>query len=267
MNAKPNFEERLLSALLANFDNFARPKPSHAKEKVLAGAVVAAAVMAGVALPLALHASARPAKLGTTLRLASYSLRLPTSYHQVDAAPLFSAPNALFGYEPVAGATPPALQTQPSEPRIVAAVDQTGGWVSMALSGSYTPGEPDAPFLLEKPSQAQQIQIDGYNAVIGSGSWVDFRGRPVPGYGRAKLSGQLPVYASRQVQQVVVVSLPVPGGQAQDLAVIAGGLSESQLVSIVSEGLSLPRADKGLPAPPTPSWPTPPPFRYDDGAR
>ena len=229
---KACFEDRLLAAILDDFDDIrldgsgAPVSPRRGRKRLLAAGALAAAVAVGVAVPLALGAagsSARSAGDVTTLHLAAFSLRLPASYHHVSSVPVTCYPGVWVGYVLPAGSATPTLPTPPNEPGIVAAVDQAGGCVAIGLTNSYTPGAAGAPFVAARPNATQPVQVDGYQGWVGTREDV----------------------AAGNPQVVMDLTIPTPGGQVQDLLVGATGISQAQLVSIVSSGLSLPSAGAG----------------------
>ena len=63
-----------------------RARPSWRQRRVVVLGGVAGGLLAA-AVPVGLHVAGGPTGAGTTIRLASYSLRLPAIYHQVSSGP------------------------------------------------------------------------------------------------------------------------------------------------------------------------------------
>jgi len=195
---------------------------------------VAAGVLA-IAVPIATHHSGNsPSNEGPTLRLASYSLQLPAAYNDVSSEPRYCRRAfPMFAFVPKPGGVPPAMVTQPNEPAIASAVDQAGGCLVMALAGPYPPADPDTPWMMLKPQEARLLEVDGYQG------W--------DGYPRVAIP--VPVRSHAVVSAGVLdLTVPASGGQVEQLAIVAVGISPAQLVAIVSTGLTVPTVS---PAPAT----------------
>lgn len=205
-----------------------------------AAAASAALVATGVAVPLALGASGGTP---TTLRLASYSLRLPSRYHAVKSGSVLCNPLLLFAYVPHAGVTPPGPSSHPAEPGIVSAADQAGACISVGMSAPYTPGSPDATFIATKPRVTEPVQIDGFQGWVGTWTWI----------GEGQNGGDMMIDGvptpSGSTEEELVLTVPAADGQLQYFAVAATGVTAAQLVSIVSAGLTLPASTPTNPAP------------------
>jgi hypothetical protein len=196
-----------------------------------AAAASAAVVATSVAVPLALHSDGRTA---TTLRLASYSLRLPGRYHDVISGSVLCNPLALFAFAPHPGVTPPGPNSQPAEPGIASAADQAGACVSIGMSAAFTPGSPDQIWVATKPSVTQPVDIDGYQGWVGTWTW---QGAGLNG-GDMLING-VPT-PNGSTEEVLALTVPESDGQLQYFAVAATGVNAAQLVSIVSSGVTLP---------------------------
>lgn len=204
----------------------------------LSGAAALLLAAAAVAIPLSLTAngpsSSRGSRRGApVMQLASYQLRLPPRFRLSATATchpylLFKAPTAKWD-----GKLPgvPSYAT-----RIESAASATGGCVFMAALPPYAPTtatrDPEKAELLD----AQQVQIGHYDAWIGA---IDASvATRAPADGAVVLKPEGPRQALGR-ETMLFVELPLPGGQAQDLVVGSSGLSRSELVSLVSNGLSV----------------------------
>lgn len=189
--------------------------------------VSALAVACGILITSQAH---EPVRLTSVpLHLAGYTFRLPRGAHDVSATPAACAVGVAVGYTPGPGeGTNPA-----DEPTIARATTSDGGCVSMLLTDPYTPGAANAPQEPFTIVDQHAIQIGSYSGTVGTyevvgsgitpGSDMTINGTPVP-------SGTQHVELNVQV--------PDGGGQVQDLQVAMAGLSEQQLVAIVSSGLT-----------------------------
>jgi hypothetical protein len=103
------------------------------------------------------------------------------------------------------------------------------------LTNPYTPGAANAPREPFPVVDQHAIQIGSYTGTVGTyevigrgatpGSDMTFNGVSVP----------------NGTQHVALtLQLPASGGQTQDLQVAVAGISEQQLISIVSSGLTTP---------------------------
>jgi hypothetical protein len=181
-----------------------------------AGALAAAGVIATGAVAGAHALGAGPQH--TTIHLASYSLKLPSQYTPESTGSAACDP---YGGKKVIIAGRGFTQTP--EPAIAAAADQAGGCVSITLSPAFTPAAPDAPLRVSVSSagglfQGHPVEVDGSRGWVGAGTFT----------------------SGGTQQDVLVLFVPAPGGQVQDFMVVATGMSDAELVSIVSSGLSVP---------------------------
>lgn len=206
-------------------DGALRQRRASRRRARLAGAGSGIAAVAA-ALVVALASSGTPgsAQLGSAqLRLASYTFRLPRGAHAASTTPAACAVGAWVGYLPGAGEGVSAA----GQPTIAQAVTTNGGCVSMLLTDPYTPGAANAPSEPFSTVDEHQVQVDSHTATIGTyeiiGSGMTFHGVPVPSGIR---------------QTVLNLHLPASGGQVQDLQVAVAGITEQQLISIVSSGLT-----------------------------
>lgn len=165
---------------------------------------------------------------GPQLRLASFKLGLPARAHVQSRGSRGCLPAAVLYPGTSAPTGGPA---DPPESRVVSAVTAAGGCVSMLLTAPYAPGSAHAPFPLMDLQAARPVAIDSYHGLVGPASWVGasgiVEGRPVSG---------------ATAQSMLDLRVPAGGGQVEDLVFAAEGLSPQQLSSIVSSGLSAPRA-------------------------
>jgi hypothetical protein len=237
---------KLTNAIAAESMSVRQPRPLEPESPVVstgqaghrrihfAGIAAAAVAAVGVAIPLAIGTHAPAAtrvtkRVAPVLKLASYRLRLPSTYRLTSAtAPQCpvgvtfsvpeSAPTTWTGGR--TGSASP-VQTPAYASDMNAAANAEGGCVTMALAPPYTPTptnpDPEAGTLEDTPP----IQIGPYEGRVGT--WTSY----------AKPSG----VASQQAS--LYVEIPIGGGQTQDLVVSANSLSESALVSLVADGLSV----------------------------
>ena len=215
--------ERALSPDLADRIVY-RGRAARRRARLAAGVATGALVLV---VGLVVLMSGRPAPLAhtsqTQLRLASYTFKLPAGAHAVPATPSACALGAGVIYLPGPGEG----ASRADQPPIASAVTSAGGCVSMILTNPYVAGAPNAP---EEPFPAidkQSVQIGSYIGTLGTyeiiGSDMTINGVPIP-------SG---------TQQVVLnLQIPAQGGEIRDLQVAAAGITEQQLVSIVTSGLS-----------------------------
>ncbi len=192
------------------------------------------AIAAAVVVTLGSSGTPGSTQLGSAhLRLASYTFRLPRGAHAVSATPAACAVGAAVVYIP----DPGEGVSNPDQPAIAKAVTANGGCVSMLLTDPYTSGAANAPKEPNYPVDQQQVQIGSYTGTIGTyaiiGADMTFHGVPVPSGTR---------------QTVLNLTLPTSGGQVQDLQVAAAGITEQQLVSIVSSGLTPQQSGSTTPA-------------------
>lgn len=195
---------------------------------VLAGAAAVIVAAAGTAIPLSLGGGGS-APATPVLQLASYSLRLPTRYHLTSAVTSGCNPMVMWASPPGDGGGSDAT-TPDYASGDVAAATAAGGCLSMVLAAPYTPtaSQPDPEAIT---SQAEPERVGPYNAYIRTGSLYYL---PQTGqYGPVETS--------------LYVEIPLANGEMQDLVVGAEGLSQSQLLALVANGLSV--GSSGSPAP------------------
>ncbi len=192
----------------------------------LAGAVAILVAAAGISIPLSL--SGGGASAAPVLKLASYSFRLPIQYH-LTAATTVDCPVDVFWARPGGEAGNFALPGYASGD--AAAATASGGCLFMVLAPHYTPtaSEPDPEAFVN--SGTQHVQVGPYNALIYTGSLI----------------GDSPV------ETVLYVEIPLSNGQTQDLVVGEHGLSQSQLIALVANGLSVPSGSSTPISGPSPS--------------
>lgn len=160
------------------------------------------------------------------IHLANYVFPLPRGFHVTAAAT--GACNAIAILRshtlPPKDATGTVAWTPKTVPQsystvnLAAAATESGGCVQMALTNPFTPAAATQNSYLPftgSSSSVRQVDVDGYVGWLttGSTSW----GKPAP--------------------QLTVV-LPQGNGQMRDLAVGSSGLRASELLTIVSQGLS-----------------------------
>jgi hypothetical protein len=192
------------------------------------GGVIAALVAAAV---LTVGGSGTPAQtqLGQSqLRLASYTFKLPRRSHAVSATPAACAIGAVVTYE-----APGASPSNPQQPMIAQAVTDNGGCVSMLLTAPYTPGAANAPDEAFPVVDQHPVQIGSYAGTVGTAEVVGSAGD-----GSSDLTINGVSVPSGTTHQFLTVHLPTSDGQVQDLQVAVAGISEQQLVAIVSSGLT-----------------------------
>jgi hypothetical protein len=208
-------------------DRIIRQRRSGRRRTGLAGTGVAVAALAiTIAVILGGHAPGA-ARLGSArLRVASYTFKLPRGAHAVaaSAAPAACAIGAYVVYTPGAGGG----TSTADQPTIAQAVTSNGGCVSMLLTNPYTPGAADAPREAFPVVDQHAVQIGSDPGTVGTyeivgGPGLTFNGVPVPSGTR---------------QTVLNLQISASGGLTQDLQVAVAGISEQQLVSIVSSGLT-----------------------------
>lgn len=207
-----------------------------------ATATVAALVVGGVAF-----AGAQSSGLGQPghLRLDSYTFRLPHGAHAASAHDMtetsaacaaVSVDGVSYAPEPNGSFSPNDGASTANQPAIADAVTANGGCVSALLTNPYTPGTADTPgagFAI--PSDPHSVMISGYSGTVET-AYVQGAG-VTPGSEMTMDGVSVP-----SGTQFVSLTLHIPagGGQVQTLQVAAAGISEQQLASIVSSGLSSP---------------------------
>src|ERR1039458_460163 len=199
----------------------------------LAGAASLVVAAAAVAIPLALRANGPsttgvPKSAAAVMELDSMRLRLPSSY-RLTAATASNCPLLGVGFAmPASSGSANArtfvaspAETPPYASQIAAAANAEGGCIAMILAPPYTPTstnpDPEAGSFENSPP----VQVGPYQGRVGAWTTV------------AKPSN----VATQQA--ALYVEIPVAGGQFRDLAVSANNLSESALVSLVANGLSV----------------------------
>lgn len=203
-----------------------------------ASALVAAA--AATAIPLSLGAGSPAASRGTkgaapVMQLASYRLRLPANYRLMAVITSDCHPYLLF--KPPTNPWNGAMPGPSSFASEVASVASAAGeCVFMALLPPYTPTA-----AIPNPEQvtlsgAEQVQVGQYQAWVGTTTANDAAHAPAEGDAIVKPGGQTQVLGD---ETMLYVEIPLAGGQAQDLVVGASGLTQSQLASLVANGLSV----------------------------
>ena len=189
--------------------------PRGNRPRQVAAALAAAGVVATGTAAGAHALGFRPDQ--TTIRLASYSLSLPSKYTPESTGS--AACNPFDGKQVTF--VPPV--TQPVEPAMAAAAAQGGGCVFVALGPAFTPSATAGPLKVsiitrDGPFQGHAVEVDGYQAWVGSGTFA----------------------TTGTQQEVLVLFVPAPDGQVRDLMVTTMGMSDTELVSVVSSGLSVP---------------------------
>ena len=187
------------------------------------GAMVAVAVVAGAAIVLTGGGADSPASR-PQLQLASFKLRLP-EHSQVLAPGSHRCLPAMVMYPSTS--VPSGGPANPTEPAIVSAVTADGGCISVLLTSPFTPGSSGAPTPFMDEQSAKPVQIGSYQGTAGPATWIgsdmSYKGIAIP---------------SGTTQSIVSLAVPRAGGQLEDLVFAAEGVSEQQLISIVSSGLS-----------------------------
>ena len=189
----------------------------------MVGAMVALTVVAGAAIVLT--AGGAGSRVGSPqLRLASFKLRLPR-HSQVLAPGSHRCLPAMVMYPSTS--VPRGGPANPTEPAIVSAVTADGGCISVLLTSPFTPGSSGAPTPFMDEQSAKPVQIGSYRGTAGPATWIgsdmSYKGIAIP---------------SGTVQSIISLEVPVAAGQVEDLVFAAEGVSEQQLTSIVSSGLT-----------------------------
>jgi hypothetical protein len=194
----------------------------------LAAAAALLVAAAATAIPLSLGGGTSSA--APVIQLASYRLRLPANYRLTAAITSDCHPYLLFKppTNPWDGKMPGASSYAS---QVASAAGTAGGCVFMALLPAYTPTaatpDPEQAVL----SGAEQVQVGPYQAWVGT---TDATEGPADGYAIIK-SGPTQDLGD---ETMLYVEIPLNGGQTQDLVVGSSSLSQSQLVSLVANGLS-----------------------------
>jgi len=197
----------------------------------LAAGVAAAAVAAGIAIPLAGGGGSQPATAGPVMRLASYTLGLPVGYKLTAAT---STPcHAFLLFVLPASLVPPhgaAYQNPPYGGQMKAAASTSGGCILAVLAPPYHPttAVPDP----EAPAAARPVQVGRYHgAIIDSRILVTDLRNPR----QAARHGIKPGWNN---VAHLYVRLPDGGGKMRDLIIGARQLSDAALIKIAANGLS-----------------------------
>jgi hypothetical protein len=204
-------------------------RPSRRRMLVASAVLAIAAVGAAVALPLSLHstkATPSPAIKGamSVMKVDSYRLSLPSDYRlTATTTSTCTSPGVGFASPNPAGAIARAYRADvPANASLTEiAANADGGCIAMVLAPLYTPTatNPDP--------EAGAAEFD-LPVKVGQ-----YQGRAVAWYSYANPSGV------RTEEQSLYVEIPVAGGEMRDLVVSAIGLSQSQLISVVANGLTV----------------------------
>ena len=193
-------DDRLAGAIIA--------RHRAGRRRRVAGAVGLVIVFAGIGVPLGLvkapGGASRPGHV--LLRLAPYTLQLPGQYHPAAVSSAPCGPGNGGSYPGSAPTGNPA-----ADPRAMAAAVASGACLVMLLTPPFiasTPGDPNLP------RDARPVTLGHYRA------WLSPHGYWRPG------------------GATVVIERAEPGGRLQDLVITSAGLSQPEMVSLVSAGLS-----------------------------
>jgi hypothetical protein len=95
------------------------------------------------------------------------------------------------------------------------------------LTSAFTPGSFGAPTPFMDEQSAKPVQIGSYQGTAGPATWIgsdmSYKGIAIP---------------SGTTQSIISLEVPAAGGKLEDLVFAAEGVSEQQLISIVSSGLT-----------------------------
>jgi hypothetical protein len=208
-----------------------RTRVAGASATVLLAIVVAVSLSLGLApsSPHKVSASGSPhhnpssygsTPRGTLIRLDALTIRLPSGYRVVKSATAYCDLGAV-GYSwpaPTAQGMKTTASPEPQYPAIQTAATADGGCVSMLLTPPGSVGSAGLPGLIN-PSTESALQVGPYSGIVGTPQYT--LGTPPAG--------------SSEI--VLEVQIPSTAGQAQELVVATAGLTQDQLVSIVSQGL------------------------------
>jgi hypothetical protein len=209
---------------------------SRVYERVLAGharrrraravrAMAALTVVTGAAIALTAGSVSRPTH-GPQLQLASFKLRLPKDSRVLAPGSHRCLP-AIVMYPSTS--VPSGGPANPTEPGIASAVTADGGCISVLLTSPFAPGSSGAPSPFMDEQSAKPVQIGSYQGTAGPATWIgsdmSYEGTAIP---------------SGTTQSIISLEVPASGGQVEDLVFAAEGVSEQQLISIVSSGLTAP---------------------------
>lgn len=228
--------------------------PRTAKRGLLAGAA-AAAVTAGITVPLAMSAGA-PATAGTVIRVASHTFHMPSGYRLTTVSSAPCHPFDIYVVPPETAETPAGKL--PARLSGMKAAASAQGCLVFALAPRYTPtpAAPDPEAYTDHP-----VQVGKYHGYIFHMSVDVQKGSTstrgvTPGAHRAtNVWVQLPARNSQLGHLAVSTStrgftpgahratglwvqLPAGNGQLRDLAVGATGISDADLIKLVAQGLS-----------------------------
>ncbi len=160
---------------------------------------------------------------GTAVQLANYVFDLPSGFHPTDAVTTACRTYATYAEPattpPVVTGTPGAVRLYPdTTTQIVAAANASGGCVYLSLTAPFTPTSatpnPYVTFTASTPG-VREVDVDGDAGWLRAGT---------PGTPGA-------VY-------LLTVQVPEKNGQTRDLVIGSSGLSSTELLTIVSHGLS-----------------------------
>ena len=202
---------------------YERVLAAHARRRRVrtVGAMVAL-IVAGAAIVLT-AGTGSPAP-SPQLQLASFKLRLP-EHSQVLAPGSHRCLPAMVMYPSTS--VPSGGPANPTEPAIVSAVTADGGCISVLLTSPFAPGSSGAPTAFMDEQSAKPIQIGSYQGTAGPATWIgsdmSYKGIAIP---------------SGTTQSIISLQVPAGNGQVEDLVFAAEGVSEQQLISIVSSGLT-----------------------------
>lgn len=169
------------------------------------------------------------------MAVASYRLRLPNDYRLTSATKVdcpafgvtFSSPSSSGP-----GHTGSSADVPQYAPEVATEANAEGGCIVMALAPPYTPTAADPDPEAGTSPDAQAVQVGPYNGVEGTSTLV------------SKATGADSSLAWLDVE------IPLSSGPYQDLVVSSYGLSETALVSLVANGLSVdPSPSTGVPTP------------------
>jgi hypothetical protein len=213
--------EEARSRLLAGSYN-----PRRVNRRLAAG-IAAAAVAAGIAVPLAAGAGSSAVASGSAIRLASYTFGMPSGYETAAVTSKACRPLIVMGLPPVSGRAPlspgRSLSVSPYEKSAMkTAASSAGGCIALTLGSSYTPTAktPDPEAL----TNARPVQVGRYHGSVFTfrTSFRDRRRGPV---------------VLRERIRVLYVQIPVRGGRLRDLVIGGARLSASALINIAVKGL------------------------------
>lgn len=204
---------------------YERVLAGHARRRRVrvAGTTVALTVVAGAAVALTSGGAGSPAP-SPQLQLASFKLRLP-EHSQVLAPGSHRCLPAMVMYPGTS--VPSGGPANPTESAIVSAVTAGGGCISVLLTSPFTPDSSGAPTPFMDEQSAKPVHIGSYQGTAGPATWIgsdmSYKGITIP---------------SGTTQSIISLQVPEAGGHVEDLVFAAEGVSEQQLISIVSAGLT-----------------------------